>query len=138
MLSRFGVWLLVGVCNEPARCDSVERLGRLVSMVLSWIETASTLRRDYVGELLKRLTSQYVCRWLTQVRDNKLELLCACLSPDPPGYVKVGGCWDTMSSKERQHMEGLHRLSCVLPHNIVTREVCNKQLPDIKMGDAVA
>lgn len=127
MLSRLGVWLLVGVCSEPARCESVERLGRLVSMVLSWIETASTLRRDYVGELLKRLTSQYVCRWLTQVRDNKFDLLCACLSPDPPGYVKVGGCWDTMSSKERQHMEGLHRLCCVIPHNIVTREVRSKQ-----------
>lgn len=127
MLSRLGVWLLVGVCSEPARCESVERLGRLVSMVLSWIETASTLRRDYVGELLKRLTSQYVCRWLIQVRDNKFDLLCACLSPDPPGYVKVGGCWDTMSSKERQHMEGLHRLCCAIPHNIVTREVRSKQ-----------
>ncbi|CAH3111879.1 unnamed protein product [Porites lobata] len=76
MLSRFGVWLLVGVCSEPARCESAERLGRLVSMVLSWIETTSTLRRDYVGELLKRLTSQYVCRWLLQVRDSKSELLC--------------------------------------------------------------
>lgn len=123
MLSRFGVWLLVGVCNEPARCESAERLGRLVSMVLSWIETASTLRRDYVGELLKRLTSQYVCRWLTQVRDNKLDVLCACLSPNPPSYVKVGGCWDAMSSIERQHMEGLHRLCCVVPHGIITSEV---------------
>lgn len=123
MLSRFGVWLLVGVCNEPARCESAERLGRLVSMVLSWIETASTLRRDYVGELLKRLTSQYVCRWLTQVRDSKLDVLCACLSPNPPSYVKVGGCWDAMSSKERQHMEGLHRLCCVVPHGIITPEV---------------
>lgn len=123
MLSRFGVWLLVGVCNEPARCESAERLGRLVSMVLSWIETASTLRRDYVGELLKRLTSQYVCRWLTQVRDSKLDVLCACLSPNPPGYVKVGGCWDVMSSKERQHIEGLHRLCCVVPHNLITPEV---------------
>lgn len=123
MLSRFGVWLLVGVCNEPARCESAERLGRLVSMTLSWIETVSTLRRDYVGELLKRLTSQYVCRWLMQVRDSKLDVLCACLSPNPPGYVKVGGCWDTMSSKVRQHMEGLHRLCCLVPHNLVTPEV---------------
>lgn len=123
MLSRFGVWLLVGVCSEPARCEAAERLGRLVSMVLSWIETTSTLRRDYVGELLKRLTSQYVCRWLLQVRDSKLELLCACLTPDPPAYVKVGGCWDTMSSKARQHMEGLHRLCCLVPHNLITPEV---------------
>lgn len=123
MLSRFGVWLLVGVCSEPARCESAERLGRLVSMVLSWIETTSTLRRDYVGELLKRLTSQYVCRWLLQVRDSKSELLCACLTPDPPAYVKVGGCWDTMSSKARQHMEGLHRLCCLIPHNLITPEV---------------
>lgn len=123
MLSRFGVWLLVGVCSEPARCESAERLGRLVSMVLSWIETTSTLRRDYVGELLKRLTSQYVCRWLLQVRDSKSELLCACLTPDPPAYVKVGGCWDTMSSKARQHMEGLHRLCCLVPHNLITPEV---------------
>ena len=131
MLSRFGVWLLVGVCNEPARCESTERLGRLVSMTLSWIETVSTLRRDYVGELLKRLTSQYVCRWLMQVRDSKLDVLCACLSPNPPGYVKVGGCWDTMSSKVRQHMEGLHRLCCLVPHNLVTPEVracTNRQL----------
>ena len=126
MLSRFGVWLLVGVCNEPSRCESAERLGRLVSMTLSWIETVSTLRRDYVGELLKRLTSQYVCRWLIQVRDSKLDVLCACLSPDPPGYVKVGGCWDSMSSKVRQHMEGLHRLCCLVPHNLITPEVSTK------------
>ena len=126
MLSRFGVWLLVGVCNEPARCESAERLGRLVSMTLSWIETASTLRRDYVGELLKRLTSQYVCRWLTQVRDSKLDVLCACLSPNPAGYVKVGGCWDSVSSKVHQHMEGLHRLCCLVPHNLVTPEVSVK------------
>ena len=123
MLSRFGVWLLVGVCNEPARCKSAERLGRLVSMTLSWIETASTLRRDYVGELLKRLTSQYVCRWLTQVRDSKLDVLCSCLSPNPPAYVKVGGYWDSVSSKVRQHMEGLHRLCCLVPHNLITPEV---------------
>ena len=123
MLSRFGVWLLVGVCNEPARCKSAERLGRLVSMTLSWIETASTLRRDYVGELLKRLTSQYVCRWLTQVRDSKLDVLCSCLSPNPPAYVKVGGYWDSVSSKVRQHLEGLHRLCCLVPHNLITPEV---------------
>ncbi|XP_068682061.1 protein unc-79 homolog isoform X2 [Montipora foliosa] len=129
MLSRFGVWLLVGVCNEPSRCESAERLGRLVSMTLSWIETASTLRRDYVGELLKRLTSQYVCRWLTQVRDSKLDVLCACLSPNPPGYVKVGGCWDSVSSKVRQHMEGLHRLCCLVPHNLVTPEVWDEIMP---------
>ncbi|XP_074630271.1 protein unc-79 homolog isoform X2 [Acropora palmata] len=129
MLSRFGVWLLVGVCNEPARCKSAERLGRLVSMTLSWIETASTLRRDYVGELLKRLTSQYVCRWLTQVRDSKLDVLCSCLSPNPPAYVKVGGYWDSVSSKVRQHMEGLHRLCCLVPHNLITPEVWDVIMP---------
>lgn len=57
MLSRFGVWFLVGVCNELARCELVERLGRLVFMVLLWIEIVSILRRDYVGELLKRFIS---------------------------------------------------------------------------------
>ena len=124
MLSRLGVRLLVGVCSEPARCESAERLGRLVSMVLSWIETTSTLRRDRVGELLKGLTSQDVCRWLTQVRDNKLDLFCACLSPNPAEYIMVGGCWDAMSSKVRQHMEGLHRLCCLIPHNMITPEVC--------------
>ncbi|XP_067032005.1 protein unc-79 homolog isoform X2 [Acropora muricata] len=129
MLSRFGVWLLVGVCNEPARCKSAERLGRLVSMTLSWIETASTLRRDYVGELLKRLTSQYVCRWLTQVRDSKLDVLCSCLSPNPPAYVKVGGYWESVSSKVRQHMEGLHRLCCLVPHNLITPEVWDVIMP---------
>lgn len=57
MLSRFGVWFLVGVCNELVRCELVERLGWLVFMVLLWIEMVLILRRDYVGELLKRFIS---------------------------------------------------------------------------------
>ena len=126
MLSRFGVSFLVGICNEPMKCKSAERLGRLVSMVMTWVETTASFSQDHVGELLKRLASQYACRWLLTVRENKFDLFCRCLSPNPPEHVKVGGCWDTLTSTVRQHMEGLFNLSSLIPHELITTEVeCN-------------
>lgn len=126
MLSRFGIWLLVGICGDPTRCESPERLGRLVAMVIEWIDVTTSLMRDYVGELLKRLATQHASKWLTTVRDTKMELFCACLSPTPPEYAKVGGCWDSLSSPVNQLVEGLHRVCCLIPFQLVVDEVSNK------------
>jgi hypothetical protein len=123
MLSRFGIWLLVGICGDPTKCESPERLGRLVAMVIEWIDVTSSLMRDYVGELLKRLATQHASKWLTIVRDTKRELFCACLSPTPPEYAKVGGCWDSLTSPVRQLIEGLHRVCCLIPFQLVNVEV---------------
>lgn len=125
MLSRFGIWLLVGICGDPTRCESPERLGRLVAMVIEWIDVTTSLMRDYVGELLKRLAAQHASKWLTTVRDTKMELFCACLSPSPPEYAKVGGCWDSLSSPVNQLVEGLHRVCCLIPFQLVIEEVSN-------------
>ena len=123
LLSRFGVSLLISLCNEPINCKSTERLGRLVSMVMTWVESTASFERDHYGELLKRLAGQYACRWLVAVRESNLELFCKCLSPNPPEYVKVGGCWDRLSSTVRQHTDGLGRVAQLIPHQLLTVEV---------------
>lgn len=123
MLSRFGIWLLVGICGDPSGCESLERLGRLVAMTIEWIDTTSSLMRDYVGELLKRLATQRASKWLNAVRDCQMELFCACVSPYPPEYAKVGGCWDSLTGPVRLLIEGLHRVSCLIPYQLVDVEV---------------
>ncbi|XP_048586447.1 protein unc-79 homolog isoform X2 [Nematostella vectensis] len=129
MLSRFGIWLLVGICSDPTKCESPERLGRLVAMVIAWIDTTSSLMRDYVGELLKRLASQHASKWLSAVRDDKMELFCACISPSPPEYARVGTCWDALTSTVRQYVEGLHRICCLIPFDLLNIEVWETVMP---------
>ena len=124
MLSRFSVWLLVGCCDFPIHCSSPERLGRLVSMVMDWMDAVSSLKRDYVGELLKTLANKHVKSWLIEVRANKMSLFCACLSPCPPDYVRVAGCWNMLMNRVRQHMEGLHRLCRCISYDLINTEVC--------------
>ena len=124
MLSRFSVWLLIGTCDSPTLCSSPETLGRLVSMVMDWMDAVSSLKRDYVGELLKTLANKHVKRWLTEVRENKMALFCACLSPSPPNYVRVAGLWNILMNTVRQHMEGLHRLCRCISYDLINTEVC--------------
>ena len=122
MLSRFGVWLLVKFCSEPS-CQCPERLGRLIAVVMQWMDATVYVPDGFAGQILEDLKTQQVCPWLKSVRQSHFDLFCSCLLPNPPPFAQVGSYWDILINKVRQHKEGLYRLCCLIPYDILSTEV---------------
>ena len=66
---------------------------------------------------------QYVYKWLQAISQTHFEVILSCLLPHPVEYARVGGYWDTLASRTSQIKEGLNRLFCLIPYDIVTFEV---------------
>ncbi|XP_064622108.1 protein unc-79 homolog isoform X4 [Lineus longissimus] len=128
LLSRYGVWLLVELC-PPSQEVPVEILGRLIAMLFQWFDATAYLPDDNIGNALERLKPNYVCTWLKEIAKSYFEVILSCLLPHPVEYARVGGHWDTLSSRTSQIKEGLNRLFCLIPYDIITFEVWDYVMP---------
>ncbi|XP_026830601.1 protein unc-79 homolog, partial [Ooceraea biroi] len=141
LLGRYGVWLLVGLCT-PNKDTPVEILGRLLSMLFHWFHVTAYCFDGIekrlihlifsVGQAesaLEKLKTEYVCTWLSEVMKTHYEVFISCLLPHPMDYVRVGGHWETLASRTSHLKDGLHRLFCLIPYEVITSDVWDYVMP---------
>lgn len=49
--------------------------------------------------------------------------------PHPPEYGRVGGHWETLASRTAHLKEGLQRLICLVPYEVITSEIWDYVMP---------
>ncbi|XP_035227755.1 protein unc-79 homolog isoform X3 [Stegodyphus dumicola] len=128
LLSRYGIWLLVGLCT-PNENTPDESLGRLLSMLFQWFSYTACLPDDQAGNALERLKAEYIHGWLMEVAKSRFEVFVSCLLPHPVDYAKVGGHWESWPSYPVQIKEGFKRLLCLVPYDIITLEIWEYIMP---------
>ncbi|XP_012267707.2 protein unc-79 homolog isoform X12 [Athalia rosae] len=145
LLGRYGVWLLVGLCT-PNQETPVQILGRLLSMLFHWFHVTaysfdgtkkSLMHLIFSVELflgqaestLEKLKTDYVCGWLSEIAKTHYEVFISCLLPHPTDYVRVGGHWETLASRTSHLKDGLNRLFCLVPYEVITPDIWDYVMP---------
>jgi len=64
-----------------------------------------------------------VCNWLKEICSIHYNVFISCLLPHPPEYARVGGHWETLASRTSHLKEGLQRLICLVPYEVITSEI---------------
>ncbi|KAK9304372.1 hypothetical protein QLX08_004330 [Tetragonisca angustula] len=128
LLGRYGVWLLVGLCT-PNQDTSIEILGRLLSMLFHWFHVTAYSFDGQAESALEKLKTEYVCGWLSEVMKTHYEVFISCLLPHPADYVRVGGHWETLASRTSHLKDGLNRLFCLVPYEVITPDVWDYVMP---------
>ena len=128
LLSRYGVWLLVGLAT-PDNDTPHEIIGHMLSMLFQWFNATAYLPNDKTGTALEKLKSEYIPPWLHKVYKSHPDVFMTCLLPNPPDYAKVGGHWDVLTTRTVHIKEGLARLFCLVPYDVITLEVWNNVMP---------
>jgi hypothetical protein len=128
LLSRFGVWILASQCRTVSLCKSDERLGYLISVVFDWMTATASISDKGVRAKIETLKKEYISNWINVVKKANLDLYCTCLLPDPPTYVQMQGTSDMLADKIRLLKEGLYRICCLIPYNLVPQEVSYQEL----------
>lgn len=128
-LGKYGIWLLVGRC-APTVDTPVEILGRLLNMLFHWFHiTALSTEKSVVESTLEKLKIDHVCGWLKDISESHNKVFISCLLPHPPEYSRVGGHWDTLASRTQHLKEGLQRLICLVPYEIITQDIWETVMP---------
>ncbi|XP_058465417.1 protein unc-79 homolog isoform X2 [Malaya genurostris] len=128
LLGRYGIWLLVGRC-KPTGDTPVEILGRLLSMLFHWFHVTAYSYNGQIESTLEKLKLDHVCEWLKDVCKSHYKEFIDCLLPHPPEYARVGGHWDSLASRTSHLKEGLQRLICLIPYEIITEKIWNTIMP---------
>uniref|UniRef100_A0A8B9K1R3 Unc-79 homolog, NALCN channel complex subunit n=1 Tax=Astyanax mexicanus TaxID=7994 RepID=A0A8B9K1R3_ASTMX len=129
LLSQFGIWLLVSLCT-PSENTPTESLARLVSMVFQWFHSTAYMMDDEVGSLVEKLKPQFVTKWLKTVCDVRFDVMVMCLLPKPVEFARVGGYWDKSCSTVSQLKEGLNRILCLIPYNVISQPLWECFMPE--------
>uniref|UniRef100_A0A803SXG5 Unc-79 homolog, NALCN channel complex subunit n=1 Tax=Anolis carolinensis TaxID=28377 RepID=A0A803SXG5_ANOCA len=129
LLSQFGIWFLVSLCT-PSENTPTESLARLVSMVFQWFHSTAYMMDDEVGSLVEKLKPQFVTKWLKTVCDVRFDVMVMCLLPKPMEFARVGGYWDKSCSTVMQLKEGLNRILCLIPYNVINQPVWDCIMPE--------
>ncbi|PKU45417.1 hypothetical protein llap_4302 [Limosa lapponica baueri] len=129
LLSQFGIWFLVSLCT-PSENTPTESLARLVSMVFQWFHSTAYMMDDEVGSLVEKLKPQFVTKWLKTVCDVRFDVMVMCLLPKPMEFARVGGYWDKSCSAVTQLKEGLNRILCLIPYNVISQPVWECIMPE--------
>ncbi|KAJ6661828.1 hypothetical protein lerEdw1_012999 [Lerista edwardsae] len=129
LLSQFGIWFLVSLCT-PSENTPTESLARLVSMVFQWFHSTAYMMDDEVGSLVEKLKPQFVTKWLKTVCDVRFDVMVMCLLPKPMEFARVGGYWDKSCSTVTQLKEGLNRILCLIPYNVINQPVWDCIMPE--------
>ncbi|XP_055852716.1 protein unc-79 homolog isoform X5 [Episyrphus balteatus] len=130
MLGRYGIWLLVGRCTPTAETP-VEILGRILSMLFHWFHITA-YSYDAAGQVestIETLKVKHVCEWLKEICRIHYSVFISCLLPHPPEYARVGGHWETLASRTSHLKEGLQRLICLVPYEVITSEIWDYVMP---------
>ncbi|XP_050316961.1 protein unc-79 homolog isoform X3 [Bactrocera neohumeralis] len=129
MLGRYGIWLLVGRCT-PTPEMPVEVLGRILSMLFHWFHvTACSYDASQIESTIEKLKVEHVCNWLKEICRIHYNVFISCLLPHPPEYARVGGHWETLASRTSHLKEGLQRLICLVPYEVITSEIWDYVMP---------
>ncbi|XP_036061484.1 protein unc-79 homolog isoform X16 [Onychomys torridus] len=129
LLSQFGIWFLVSLCT-PSENTPTESLARLVAMVFQWFHSTAYMMDDEVGSLVEKLKPQFVTKWLKTVCDIRFDVMVMCLLPKPMEFARVGGYWDKSCSTVTQLKEGLNRILCLIPYNVISQSVWECIMPE--------
>ncbi|XP_008819923.1 protein unc-79 homolog isoform X10 [Nannospalax galili] len=129
LLSQFGIWFLVSLCT-PSENTPTESLARLVAMVFQWFHSTAYMMDDEVGSLVEKLKPQFVTKWLKTVCDVRFDVMVMCLLPKPMEFARVGGYWDKSCSTVTQLKEGLNRILCLIPYNVIGQSVWECVMPE--------
>uniref|UniRef100_A0A4W3HGP9 Unc-79 homolog, NALCN channel complex subunit n=1 Tax=Callorhinchus milii TaxID=7868 RepID=A0A4W3HGP9_CALMI len=129
LLSQFGIWFLVSLCT-PSENTPTESLARLVSMVFQWFHSTAYMLDDEVGSLVEKLKPQFVTKWLKTVCDVRFDVMVMCLLPKPIEFARVGGYWDRYCTPVTQLKEGLNRILCLIPYNVINQAVWECIMPE--------
>ncbi|XP_060036956.1 protein unc-79 homolog isoform X3 [Erinaceus europaeus] len=129
LLSQFGIWFLVSLCT-PSENTPTESLARLVAMVFQWFHSTAYMMDDEVGSLVEKLKPQFVTKWLKTVCDVRFDVMVMCLLPKPMEFARVGGYWDKSCSTVTQLKEGLSRILCLIPYNVISQSVWECIMPE--------
>ena len=127
LLSRYGVWLLVGLCT-PTPDTIPGTFGHMLSMLFQWFNATAYLPNDKTGTALEKLKSEYLPQWLTKVYKSHSEVFVNCVLPNPPDYAKIGGHWDIIATRTNHIKEGLVRFFCLIPFDVINLQVWNKAM----------
>ena len=73
LLSRYGVWLLVGL-STPNKETTHSTFGHMLSMLFQWFNATAYLPNDKTGTALEKLKSEYLPQWLRTVYDTHGEV----------------------------------------------------------------
>lgn len=128
LLGRYGIWLLVGRCS-PTPDTPIEILGRLISMLFHWFHVTAYSYDGSIESTVEKLKVEHVCDWLKEICKSHYKEFISCLLPHPPEYARVGGHWDTLASRTSHLKEGLQRLICLVPYEIITAEIWDIVMP---------
>ncbi|CAM1320186.1 UNC79 (predicted) [Pycnogonum litorale] len=128
LLSRYGVWLLVGLCS-PDEDTPVETLGRLLAMLFEWFYATACLIDDRAGDILEKLKTENIQGWLRKISETHFEVFVSCMFPYPVHYARVGAHWGNHMSQAESLKEGFKRLLCLVPYDVITVEVWNYIMP---------
>lgn len=128
LLGRYGIWLLVGRCT-PTPDTPIEILGRLISMLFHWFHVTAYSYDGSIESTVEKLKVEHVCDWLKDICQSHYKEFISCLLPHPPEYARVGGHWDTLASRTCHLKEGLQRLICLVPYEIITSEIWDIVMP---------
>lgn len=127
-LGRYGIWLLVGRCT-PTSDTPVEILGRLLSMLFHWFHVTAYSSDGQLESTYEKLKTEHVCDWIREICESHYKDFIACLLPHPPEYSRVGGHWETLASRTCHLKEGLQRLICLVPYEVITAEIWDVVMP---------
>lgn len=127
-LGKYGIWLLVGRCTPTVDTPN-EILGRLLNMLFHWFHITAYTNETGVESTLEKLKIDHVCDWLKEILKTHNKVFINCLLPHPPEYARVGGHWDTLASRTQHLKEGLQRLICLVPYEIITQEIWETVMP---------
>uniref|UniRef100_G3NZK1 Unc-79 homolog, NALCN channel complex subunit n=1 Tax=Gasterosteus aculeatus aculeatus TaxID=481459 RepID=G3NZK1_GASAC len=129
LLSQFGIWFLVSLCT-PNENTPTESLARLVSMVFQWFHSTAYMMDDEVGSLVEKLKPQFVTKWLKTVCEVRFDVMVMCLLPKPVEFARVGGYWDKSCNTVTQLKEGLNRILCLIPYNVISQPLWECFMPE--------
>ncbi|CAG0891187.1 unnamed protein product [Darwinula stevensoni] len=128
LISRFGIYLLVGLC-KPQPDTPIDVLGRLLSMLFQWFHATACLPDDKTTNTLEQLKSDYVQEWLQSVMNLHPNVVKECLLPLPVEYARVGGNWESQITRAEHVKQGLSRLLCLVPYELISLDLWTEIMP---------
>lgn len=128
LLGRYGVWLLVGRCT-PDEDTPIDIMGRLIAMLFHWFHTTAYSHDGQEESTLEKLKIENVCGWLRDISRTHYKLFISCLLPHPPEYARVGGHWEALASRTSHLKDGLNRLFCLVPYEVITQDIWDYIMP---------
>ncbi|VDL99008.1 unnamed protein product [Schistocephalus solidus] len=143
VLAIYGA-LLAGEKCRPTEKTNTDLLTRVTAGIFNWfLDTVYTTEvrarllsnwlkfptLDELGDLIERVKSEYIMKWVQEVQRTHLEVILAVLLPHPVEVARVGSCWDTLCGKTTVVKHGLSRIGSLIPYDIMTFETWDYIIP---------